>query len=94
MPRARAYIYKNSGAFIQCQGLRHVAYGEIAPPNEFTGIWFENSSGDLKKSGFPGTIAPDESDPISFMNRERCLIEHGLDAITHDEFTRADDRIR
>ena len=92
--RAGANIRENCGAFIQRQSLRHIAGNQITAPDEFTGIWLENSSGNLEKSGFPGTVATNESDPFSFMNRERCLVEHRLDAIAHYEFTRTDDRVR
>src|SRR6202040_458389 len=68
--RTGADIVEDGGVFIQGEGLRHVARHEITPPNEFARIRLEYSRGDLQESGFPGTVAPDQSDPLSFVYRE------------------------
>src|SRR6185437_7938188 len=87
-------VRENGGAFIQCQGLRHVARHEIAASHVLAGIRLEKASGDLQESGFPGTVAPDESDAFSFVDGEGCLVKHRLDAVADHEFTRTGNRVR
>ena len=84
MLRTGADIHENGGAFIERESLRHVTRHEITAPGEFTRIRLENSSGDLEKGGFSGTVAPYESDPFSFVHRERCLVENSLGSIAHN----------
>src|ERR1700730_3232417 len=87
-------VCQNRGAFVQREGLRHVARHEITTSNEFAGIRLESTSGDLQKSGLPGTVAPNESDPFSFVDGEGCLVKHRLDAVPDNEFPRTGNRVR
>src|SRR5262245_62205688 len=67
---AGANIRENCGAFIQRESLRHIAGNQITASDEFTGIWLENPSGNLEKSGFTGTVETNESDSFFFMHGE------------------------
>ncbi len=80
-------------SFIELEHLRHVANHEVAATIEFAGVGRQHACRDLEESRFAGTIAPDQSDPLTFQKSDRGLIEHDVIPKPDDQFGRARDGV-
>ena len=83
----------HGGRFIELKHLRHVADDEVAPPVELARVGLHHARRDLQESRFARAVAPNQADAFAFQDRDRGPIEHDLVAETHNQLSRARDRV-
>src|SRR5436190_12499485 len=69
-------VSMNRYLLIELEHLRHVSGNQIASLIILACVRLHDSGCDLEKSRFARTIASDQTDALSFQDRDRRLVEH------------------